>query len=302
MTDDSKQWSNLAQKKQLKVSWTITNRTTFLELVKPSTNANVSGQDEPRWITYMSYLCNGLWCVGCGGASLVSAIIALILFFVWLGIYVGLNVPEINVNQNYISTNCTAVEAFDNMYKCCTKRCEGCTTCAKQETCAAVQYSAAYNSTTPCCGGSYCCKTCCSKCTRCTKKPCSYYDCNCYCCVSTADQYCNMECKSCWKPSIEFVYTIKDGTMKKTNVSASCDSDYGCVSSFLQNYKLNVSYNCYYNPSDTSQVVFYNGITSWKTGVMWSFAAEAMILAVLACLCGVWSTWSLGFSVYRNKR
>jgi hypothetical protein len=66
---------------------------------------------------------------------LIILLLAIGFLAAWFGIFFGVTYPEIVINNGYVAASCVATVSSANMYKCCTKTCTSCSSCASQSTC-----------------------------------------------------------------------------------------------------------------------------------------------------------------------
>jgi hypothetical protein len=160
----------------------------------------------------------------------------------WLGLFFGLNYPEIVVHDTYKSTHCTVVNSTMQMRYCCEKTC-ACTECINSNlpTCSSMLSAAnnksvydcqsSINGSCPvvggCCSGPKCCSQCCSTCKSCSGGKCSTYSCNCRCCSSVKSEFCQVTCPLCYSVEVvvEYMYPVSGSQNVSTsrNVSSIFD-------------------------------------------------------------------------------
>ena len=86
--------------------------------------------------------------------------------------------------------------------------------------------------------------------------------CNGGCCHPQSDncnhkEQCKVDCTKCYDPSFKFKYTV-GRSCEKGEKTKSCDDDYDCAKSYLKQWAINSTHECFYVEYEIETVVFEN--------------------------------------------
>ncbi|CAG8474298.1 9096_t:CDS:1 [Scutellospora calospora] len=219
----------------------------------------------------------------------VSLVIALSLFF---GLLFGLGYPEIK-RAEYIPTTCTIeAESIKPRY-CCYLDCDLTCQNAPSSTPSCSSLESRWNAFSPtqcvaasvanssqnlndycpidgpqaiCDNGFYCCSECCETCTSCSTSctgttggcstTCTSYTCNCWCCISTNHQSCQVKCPECYSVELIVQYLLwGGGEIMTSKISVEFNQALNDAQEFLSAHPVTSKVRCYYNPENPLQVL-----------------------------------------------
>jgi len=95
-------------------------------------------------------------------ASIIGIVASLAAVGWFFSVLFVLIVPEIHINADYKPAICTVVDSYIVEYKCCRKRCYGCSECSRSNPSCSTRLR--NEDPGPCCDGYYCCQDCCDTC------------------------------------------------------------------------------------------------------------------------------------------
>lgn len=223
----------------------------------------------------------------------------------WFGVFFGAAYPEVVVHEKWKPTLCSIQAQNESRYTCCETSGHGCSSCYRDDpTCSSLHKSLQPGQSGSCCNGRYCCGMCCSTCRSCSSgkygSSCSTYQCNCYCCSSVSDQAATVTCKQCYKPLlvVRFPLANSNTTFATSKFQKDCREDYSCVQKLFEQYSLNTTGTCYYNPANPNgDDVKWS--TAYSAGPMVGVGIVSAWLLLTIC-CGCLSFVACVFSVVQN--
>ncbi len=259
-----------------------------------------------------------------GELTLCTVVVTVVAFAITMGIFWGLNYPQIIINKYYVETTCTIDGSTSTSNYCPNVQCSTCSQLSLYApSCSSiVSYTESLNPATcnntnnpfdiptqpesqcgvsqACDGGYKCCAQCCSTCcsTSCTgsgsSKSCSTVcvQCNCYCCSSVDNLSCYMYADICFTGILYLHYNDRTGHRVNTSYSQYFGTNTNNLENFLsQQYQIDHSYTCFYDTRDETNILFNIGYTS---GYWVAFGIFAFILLIgIVALIDAALTYSL---------
>lgn len=221
--------------------------------------------------------------------------ILMILF--WVGVlmsfsfFFGGMFIDILLNTQYIKAYCNVTNVDIVPRTCCWEQCSICDIAPV----GSPLCSSLLTSLTPgICGNGYrCCQECCSTCQSCygsgDTRVCSSYSCACYCCSSTPDLLCEIQCSTCYTGYVHVSFHDDNGTTYESNIHHDCGLDYNCVLNYVSNYEVGTEYLCYYSRLNPENVWDPLGMeSSYKIWAMVLFGIGVLmsfITGIVLCFC-----------------
>lgn len=208
----------------------------------------------------------------------ITWIASFLLFFI---MFFSLGLPEILIHNYYIETTCEVSSITINKRYCCDYTCTDCGTADLFMTPNCQSQILIFNQWNPnkilindgviCGNGYHCCKTCWETLNG-TSIP--------YCCYSTPNLFCTINCPKCFTVSLKLSY-IND-QMNQVNTTISTDFGKDAVGSrySADSHKVGDRLQCYYNPNHYQTVVLDNRYTIWKWIII-SFPIVGVLVSFL---------------------
>ena len=135
-----------------------------------------------------------------------------------------------------------------------------------------------------CCDGYYCCSTCCSTCTSCSgsgsRRSCSTYSCNCYCCGSVSNRLCSIICPTCYRGVIRGDYQGATTYITNGTSISEFSTDEAAANAYIAQYSAGQTHKGYYNIYDNALFILNRSYTWWKF-LLFSLPCASLIIFVV---------------------
>jgi hypothetical protein len=200
-------------------------------------------------------------------------IIIIICFAIFIGVFFGVNYPEIK-RSKYIPSICQSPSSTINPKYCCDIDC----TCEKAQsslpTCKTLATQSLSLSPIACERNSTLCPKSGSD-AQCYETNDECHEQKCLYCKYVSHQKCQMNCTICYDVKLNVIYNV--GQQQKNSTYTQNFKSIDDVNKFLTDHEPNDMFWCFYNPSSITEIILNRHFTSWKWIV---FALSALPLFV----------------------
>jgi hypothetical protein len=208
----------------------------------------------------------------------ISICCFLVTLSIFLGLFLGLEYPQISRSETYIGTACTIDSSMIVNSYCPQKVCdEFCVNGpASLPSCDSIQniqkaldpYNSSIVSNTPCTDGPKCCEYTHSECRICTQHcssklqsscymSCTYYDCNFRCLRSIKYNSCMMVPQICYAATLNITYENSNGDFIQTSYTQQKGTNLQAAHDFIESeYQTSHTYPCWYDKNDGSKILW----------------------------------------------
>lgn len=239
--------------------------------------------------------------------SVVCSVITFIFFVIWIGLFTGLNLPEMKRMNDYFKTKCFVNASQIVRRYCPTKTCPDSCASTSASSCSSIQSQMEFvdpdqcypnnpNSsiqcpiTQTCDGGYYCCETYCT----------TYKDSNghthrsCHCSQSTSSRACTITPRLCFMLRLYINYNTTQGLSVWTTYDFDTNDDLSkAIELQTQKYPIKNRFSCFYDSTNLANI-------RWSISYTAGFWAASGIFAFFVFI-GCWTSCSFFASEQDTK-
>lgn len=219
-----------------------------------------------------------------------------ICFVIMIGLFFGLNYPEIQIAETFVKTQCLIISSIIKSRYCCDYSSYQCVQSPEMKSCESMKKNMiserdpeqCRNNTDLCapeisaCNYGYkCCYHHCNTCSSCStntkgRTTCNYYPCMCNCISWESNSFGMLRCDICYTGILRLNYTENGNDMSSQFIKDFEDS-LTRAEDFAKTYMVGRTTSCFYDARQPSIVILDTSYSKWK----WALTGSFMALVVL---------------------